>query len=175
MQFQRLSLLLASFTLAGIAWPGSQPTLTIIVPPAVAPVQPLAEGRRLVRLPALEFEFGIEARCGPEQAVRSISISVADTRKTLESDDIPEVSIVSTAVTLPARQLAPVAVDGFCPESQVAGSSLLLRDAVTAQVSLRCTGEDGDSITYASQPLDVTLVCEIDPDVQGVAPASSDM
>ena len=98
-------------------------TLTITVPPALAPIQPLAEGRSLVRLPALEFEFGIEASCGPERAVKSVSISVADTRKTLESDEIPLGETVSTAFTLPARQLAPVAVDGFCPESQVAGST----------------------------------------------------
>lgn len=175
MQIQRLSLILAPFVLAGIAWSSGLATLTITVPPALAPIQPLAEGRSLVRLPALEFEFGIEASCGPERAVKSVSISVADTRKTLESDEIPLGETVSTAFTLPARQLAPVAVDGFCPESQVAGSSLLLRDAVTAQVSLRCTGEGGDSITYASQSLDVTLVCEIDPEVQGVAPASTDM
>ncbi len=175
MQIQRLSLFLLSLALAGIAWPDGQGTLTITVSPAAAAVQPLAEGRSLVRLPALEFEFGIEARCGPAQAVKSVSISVADTRKTLESADITEGSVASTVVTLPARQLAPVAVDGFCPESQVGGSRLLLRDAVTAQVSLRCTGEDGDSITYASQSLDVALVCEIETEAQGVAPASTDM
>ena len=174
MQIQRLSPLLAAVLPAGIAWPGEPATLTVTVPPPAAAVQPLAEGRRLVRLPALQFEFGIRASCAPNQAVKSVSISVADTRKTLAGADIPQDEWVSTAVTLPARQLAPVVVDGFCPEPQDADSSLLLRDAATAQISLRCTGEDGDSITYASQSLDVTLVCESGQEVQGSAPASTD-
>ena len=173
MQVQRLSLLLASFAIAGAALPDSPARLTVEVPPALAPIQPLAEGRRLVRLPALDFEFGIQASCGPGLAVKSVSISIADTRKTLAGADIPEDAIINTLVSLPARQLAPIAVDGFCPET-AAGSSLLLHDAVTAHVSLRCAGDGGDSITYSSQSLDVTLVCDPGPEDQGDAPASTD-
>jgi hypothetical protein len=174
MQIQRLSLLLAAIVTAGVAWPGDTARLTVDVPPAVASIQPLAEGRRLVRLPALEYEFVIQASCGPGQTVKSVSISVADTRKTLTGADLLEGATVNTAFRLPARQLSPVAVDEFCPATVVTGSSLLLQDTVTAHVSLRCTGEDGDSITYSSQPLDVTLICDIGPEAQGDAAASTD-
>ncbi len=174
MQVQRLSLLLAAIAMAGAAWPSGPARLEVEVPPAVASLQPLAEGRRLVRLPALEFEFAIQASCGPDEAVKSVSISIADTRKSLADTDIPAGEPINTMVRLPARQLAPIAVNGFCPETAVTGSSLLLRDAVTAHVSLRCAGDDGDSITYSSQALDITLVCESDPEPQGDAPASTD-
>ena len=174
MQIKRLSLFLAAIAMAGVVWPGDTARLTVDVPPSVASIQPLAEGRRLVRLPALEFEFEIHASCGPSQAVKSVSISVADTRKTLSSADLPEGATVNTTVTLPARQLSPIAVDGFCPETAVEGSSLLLQDAVTAQISLRCAGEDGDSITYSSRSLDLTLVCDNGPEAQGDVPASTD-
>ena len=174
MQVQRLSVLLAAIAIAGVAWPGDAARLMVDVPPAVASIQPLAEGHRLVRLPTLEFGFGIQASCGPDQTVKSVSISVADTRKTLSSADLPEGATINTSVTLPARQLSPIAVDGFCPETAVAGSTLLLQDAVTAHLSLRCASDNGDSIMYSSQSLDVTLVCDIGPEAQGEVPASTD-
>jgi hypothetical protein len=174
MQIQRLSLLLAAIAMAGIAWPSGPARLVIDVPPAVAPIQPFAEGHRIVRLPALDFEFGIQASCGPGKAVKSVSISVADTHMSLDDADLREGTGGNAVFRLPARQIAPVVVDGFCPATAAAGDSLLIRGAITAHLSLRCASEVGDSITYASQLLDVTLVCEAGPEAQGDAPASTD-
>ena len=79
------------------------------------------------------------------------------------------------AITLPAQQIAPVVVDGFC--SAVADTESAaekwVRGFVTAHISLRCTGTEGESITYASRSLDVLLVCEREPEAQS-APESTD-
>lgn len=174
MQFQRSSLFLAAMALAGHAWPAGPPRVVVEVAPAVASVQPLAEGRRLLRLPALEFEFGIDASCGPDHAVASVSISIADTRKTLSDGEFQDNTVTNATIRLPARQIAPIAVDGFCPEAQSESSSLLIQDAVTAQVSLRCAGAEGESITYASRSLDVTVVCDASPATQGSESDSTD-
>jgi hypothetical protein len=174
MQIPRLSLLLATMALAVVAWPAGPARLVVDVAPAVASIQPLAEGRRLLRLPALEFAFGIGAGCGPDQAVTSVSISVADTRKTLSGAEFRDDAVTNMTVRLPARQIAPIAVDDFCPETQSESSSLLIRDAVTAQVSLRCASAEEESITYASQSLDVTVVCDAGPEAQGSESESTD-
>lgn len=174
MQVQRYSLLLAALALAGVAWPGAAARLSVEAATAIARVTPVAD-RSLLRLPALEFEFTIAADCGPERAAQSVSISIADTRQTLAGTAVPPDAPVNTTISLPARQIPPVAVDGFCHDAAAAADSeqRLLRDVMTAHFSLRCTGPGGDSISYASRALDVTLVCEIDPGAQG-APASTD-
>lgn len=173
MQIQQSSLLLAAMALASVAWPDSPARLVVEVPPAAASIQPLPAGR-LLRLPTLEFEFAIHASCGPDQAVASVSISVADTRKTLSGAEFEDAAVVNTTIGLPARQISPIVVDDFCPDTQGENSNLLIRGAVTAQVSLRCASADGDSITYASQSLDVTLVCDANREDQGSEAVSTD-
>lgn len=174
MQIQRSSPLLALLAVAPVAWPAGPARFAVEVPPAVAALQPLAEGRRLLRLPTLEFQFGIDASCGTDQAVASVSISIADTRKTLSAEAFRDNAVVNATVTLPARQIAPIAVDGFCPESQTESSSLLIQGAVTAHLSLRCASADGDSISYASESLDVTVVCDTGSSDQGTEADSTD-
>ena len=39
-------------------------------------------------------------------------------------------------------------------------SDLQVMDAFTAQISLRCTGEETQNIAYMSQPLALSLQCE---------------
>ena len=52
-------------------------------------------------------------------------------------------------------------------EAPAAGDELVVRDALTAHVSLRCTSEAGESIIYASRALDVMLHCDATADTQG--------
>ena len=173
MQIQHISLVVVALGLAGVAWPGTSPRLAVDVPPAAAAVPPPVEGR-LVRLPALEFDFALDVSCAHDEAMKSGSISVADSRKTLTGNEIPDVMPFNVPVNLPARQIPPVAVDGLCSDTATGegGSPLLSQDVATAQVSLRCSGPDGDSIRYSSASLDVTLACE--GETQGSAPASTD-
>ncbi|MEJ2129048.1 MAG: hypothetical protein P8X81_09390 [Woeseiaceae bacterium] len=155
-----LGLAVAAAVIAA-AEPGAR--LGIEAEPAVAKIRPFAEGRRLVHLPALEYQLNLDTHCGESAFVQSVSISVNDTQITLNSDHVANVAGEPVGFTIPARQVAPVAIDGFCVEedsdSQQAG--LLIRDTVTVHLSLRCKNETREWITYASRGLDVTLLCDV--------------
>jgi len=170
----RLILLFApALLLSGTAWPDVGARLSVDVAPAIVQVRPLAQGRKLIRLPTLEFRFTIQATCALDTEVQSVSISIADTRKTISGDDILSAFDQPVVFSVPARQVSPVAVDGFCPQAddRERQAELLVRDAVTAHLSLRCTGENGADITYSSRALDVILQCPDRRDDQG-EPAS---
>jgi len=148
---------------------------------AVVTVKPLPGGRRLVRLPALEFALLIEPQCAPDTQVDSISISVADTKTTLTAGDMDGQSEVVAKIAIPRRQVSPLAIEGFCQlgrNDESNQSEMLIEDAFTASISLRCAGEHNTVIAYASKALDLKLRCvheegetEAPPD-QG-APSSS--
>jgi len=130
--------------------------------PASVAITAQRAGRRLIQLPTLEFSLTIEPQCDDDMRMESISISVADTRKTVtaaEADD----AVVAATLTLPGRQTAPLALVDFCQtdEDQDLGSrEILVRQAFTAHLSLRCTNDERQSIVYASHPLDLALRCE---------------
>ena len=174
MQVQHYSLLLALVVPASVAWPDDHARLGLEVSPALAQIRPGVEGRRFVQLPTLEYEFGIDADCGTDHEVKSISISIADTRKTLIGEDLPADGPVDTTITLPALQIPPLALDTVCADPPPADDErLVVRDVVTAQVSLRCAGPEGETITYSTRALDVTLACERGREVQS-EPVSTD-
>ena len=158
----------ATVLFAPFAWAENAANLGVDADPAVVAIKPLAKGRKLIRPPALEFLLRIDAECGANAEIASISISIADTQRSLTSTDLSEAAPIATRITIPARQVSPIAVEDFCPiESPAADDELVVRDALTAHVSLRCTSEAGESITYASRALDVLLHCEAAADTQG--------
>lgn len=176
MDNKRFALLLATIALAGTAWPDPAARIAIEAAPAVAAIEPLPAGRSPLRLPALDFELEIHASCGPDRVATAVSISAADTRRTLVGEQVQTDSLIAATLRLPAPQLSPVAVDDFCraPSADVGAREMLIRGAATAHVSLRCAGDTGESISYASKPLDVTLVCDERPDDQGDASTATD-
>ena len=127
--------------------------------PAVVEIPRQDTGRRLIRLPALDFPFRIDAYCGRGGELQSLSISVADTRQTIASEDSPADDVFATTVSVSPRQIAPVAVEEFCVAGEPAGESLLLHTALTAQISLRCASEESQSVVFAAEALDIKLVC----------------
>ena len=137
--------------------------LGIEAQPAVAKIRPLAQGRSLVQLPALEYQLTIDTHCGESAVAQSVSISVNDTHLTLDGDHAASSAGQPVGFTIPAIQVAPVAIDGFCvaedPGSQQ--QSLLIRDTVTVHLSLRCKSDSQEWITYASRGLDVALLCDV--------------
>lgn len=158
----------ATILFAPFGWAENAANLGVDADPAVVTIKPLAEGRRLIRPPALEFLLRIDAQCDANAEIASISISIADTQKALSATDLSEAVPIATRITIPARQVSPIAVENFCPmESPAAGGKLVVRDALTAHVSLRCRSETGESITYASRALDVMLHCDVAADIQG--------
>ena len=140
-------------------------------------------GRRFIDLPALEYRFQVQAACTGSRTPRSLSISIADSRVALAGAALDGEGARELVLTVPGRQLAPIAVDDFCvaapaaepaPEGYEAASSftaasvpprlLTVPAVVTAQASLVCSDEGGSHISYVTKPLAVTLACAADED-----------
>jgi hypothetical protein len=137
---------------------------------ATVEIAPLPE-RRSVSLPELEFPFRINANCAGDEFATSISISIADT---VTSHDISTENdqslerpadpvLLETILKVPGQQLAPVMIEEFCTGDTAhdsGGQSLLVRGAIAANISLRCSGDASQSIRYARLPLEIRLICK---------------
>ncbi|MFT5501787.1 MAG: hypothetical protein ACI88G_001926 [Woeseiaceae bacterium] len=127
-----------------------------------------AEGNFL-RLPGIRFAFRIDAACAETLQPVSLLLSVADTRKSLRADEISGNATTELALNIPASQIAPVAIQGFCEESgaeenpsgrpQQDPEEKTITAALSVQASLRCASETDEQTLYTSMPLDVILVC----------------
>lgn len=139
--------------------------LLVHAEPAVASIRPHSGKRKLIRLPELEFPLHISAHCGAGRAPESISVSIADSNKTLSGEDLGAedlaVSVsLDTSVRIASRQIAPLAIHEYCITGNETQQPLLVTTALTAQVSLRCVKEDERTIIFRAQALDVVLNCE---------------
>lgn len=155
--------------------------LQLSAEPPVVDVSGIPPGRQFVELPSLEYRFEVQTACGGNRTPRSLSINVADSRVALSGAAL-EGEPEELVLTIPARQLAPIAVNDFCvvEENRVHGGAtenalanipsvagaesrrlLTLPAVVSAQASLVCAGEDGHDISYVTEPLDVTLSCTV--------------
>ena len=158
-------LILLFLAMASTASPALSDTVSqikVTSEPAAVEILPQAAGRRLIRLPALEFSLKIKPQCEDDMRAESVSISVADTRATVTVAEGDETTIATT-LTLPRHQSAPLAVVDFCQirEDQSQDiQEMLVRDAFTAHLSLRCTNDERQSIVYASQALHLALRCK---------------
>lgn len=139
--------------------------LLVHAEPAVASIGLQPGGRRLIRLPELEFALHISAYCGAGRTPESISVSIADSTRTisgedLRGEDMPDSVSLDTSVRIAARQIAPLPIQGFCIAENEAPQSLLVTTALTAQFSLRCVKDDERTIVFRARTLDVVLNCE---------------
>ncbi len=152
--------------MAGIS--AAEPALLDARAEAVSvPVAHLAAGNEYVALPALEFKLTIDAACPAGASAESLSVSVADTRRTLNGEDIS--GAVETTLSLPRRQSARLRIENFCRQDNAsqASESLLVTGVFTARLSLRCAVDETQSIVYATLPLDVELKCEAETSPDG--------
>lgn len=125
---------------------------------AEAIVAPRAPGRKLVKLPALDFHLRASLRC-PGNA-ESLTLSVADTVTTLGSAELGDQQSAEASLTVPARQVALAASSHFCLENDpTSADELTVPGLVTAHASLRCAIDDRISAHFASAPLQVRLLC----------------
>jgi hypothetical protein len=60
--------------------------LLVHAEPAVASISPQPGGRKFIRLPDLEFPLHINAYCGAGRTPESISVSIADSNKTISGE-----------------------------------------------------------------------------------------
>jgi hypothetical protein len=125
----------------------------------------LRSSSRPIQLPSLTFAVRIEASCSTPLAAKSISISIADTRINVQADDT---GLIEKTIRVPTKQLGPITVNDFCVVGGDAssGQQLQLRDALSAQLSLRCSGETQESMTYETVALEVALQCDVPENAQ---------
>lgn len=135
--------------------------------PAVA-LAPRNPGRNFVRLPTLEYTFEIHTYCSASRSPQSLSLNVADTRKSLSGDQIVSNGPTEIRLQIPASQLAPLVIEDFCvlqveendDRPGTLPTKITIPAALSAQISLLCEGDEDKAITYVSRALDVSLLCE---------------
>jgi len=116
-----------------------------------------------MRLPSLPYNFELEINCEAGLIPTSLSLSVADTRRSLRAEKLSEAQTASLAFTVPAAQIGPVALDEFCLQSPHSPELLTLPSVLSVQASLLCTNDTERQMIYASAPLAVTLQCTAPP------------
>lgn len=147
----------------------SRHALYISAAPATVTVAPGSNRRNAFVLPALDYIFSLDARCATSFTPESVSLSVADSRAFVQPEE-PDSGggLPDAKLTVPANQLAPLIVEGFCTEPQdssgepdVAGRSSTVTVSATLSVSasLLCSADQRREMIYTSAPLDVTLIC----------------
>jgi hypothetical protein len=133
--------------------------LSVLAEPAVAVLALQETGDDLVRLPDIEFRLSLSPDCASGGRPESLSISIADTRKTLDSEELQATDTVDVVIRVSAGQLAPLALAGFCVDPESEGESVLIASALAAQASLRCSRDENQSIVFAATPLDIQIDC----------------
>ena len=127
-----------------------------------ATVQPRAVRSRLIELPALDFALRAVIRCKGEAA--SLTLSVADTFRTLGRDALAEKRATDLVLSIPGRQLALAASSRFCVVGDdESADELLVPGLATAHASLQCDGDGQRSAHFASAPLQVRISCAREP------------
>jgi len=124
-------------------------------------------GRNFLQLPVLTYEFVVDLSCSDDRQAASLSLSIADTRIRLSADRLAGREPITVGMRVPADQIAPVAVAGFCVDETAEGTaeqSLIVPAVLSAQLSLLCASEDASHMTYASRALDVVIHCDPRPD-----------
>ncbi len=165
-------LIAAGILLLPCTLPADDPgALALSVRTAPVVIEPLPASRRERRLPDLEIEASIEARCDDGEIV-SLLLSTADTRRQLE----PPVdgTTVTTTLRVSARQLPPLVVRDFCEtDGKVEAPMRVKRDFVAVHASLRCAVGDAETMTTATSMLDLTLECRLPETATGQEPSPS--
>ena len=143
-------------------------TLSVDADTPVVEIGKRSIGRNFMRLPSMDFKFVMEAHCAAGLAPKAMSLSIADTRKSVTAEDISAESITSITLRIPAPQIGPVAVSGFCIDAEESNEkeSLTLSSVLSVQASLLCGNDANSWMIYASKSLDVTLLCTIPQDAQ---------
>ena len=76
--------------------------------------------------------------------------------------------MIETTIQVTSDQLAPITIENFCATDiddtsdiydKTAIEALLLPAAFAATISLRCSTDVAQTVSYASVPLDIRLVC----------------
>lgn len=118
------------------------------------------KGPQQVRLPSLEFSLLATVACPSDTDVEAITVSIADTHKRFGHAEVADEEALEVRISVPASQIAPVAIGDFCTDGGPGDEKgLLVPGIATAQASLRCRSDTGLSVYFASAALPVRLDC----------------
>lgn len=173
---------IAAVATAGLAWQSSSADdaaapFELTAEAAVLDVAPRPPGRTLLELPPLEYVFRLRTACTDGREPAAFSLNVADSRVTLDGAELAAGAPPrELRLTIPADQLAPLALTAFCVapaadgngapahgdggDGGAAATELLVSDVLAAQASLLCETENDRKMSYLSKPLDLRLVCD---------------
>jgi hypothetical protein len=159
-----LSLFVISATIVAPAAVNTEPIghLTGKVEPVLVEVTPSSTPRRYVAVQDLEFSLIVQASCPANMRIDSVSVTTADTSRTISGSDFDEQTQIETTLIVPRRQVAAIAIDDYCREDKTFGimqEDLQIDAAYTATLSLRCINDEEQSIVYQAQPLSIILSC----------------
>ena len=160
--FQHLvSCLLLAFVFnqAAVAQTAGSEAFVVSADTPVVETDRQAAGRNFMRLPSLEYRFDLAASCPESFEAKTISLSIADTRTSLATNEISSDGLTSLTMTIPASQIGPVAVDGICVATD-SQESIRIPAVLSLQASLLCANDEDSQMTYVSRSLDVTLMCK---------------
>jgi hypothetical protein len=146
--------------------------LEIVATAGKATITASGDGRRVIRLPSISYSFQLLHDCGTVHEPRSLSLTVADSHLNFGAEAMAvRDGVVHASLEVPAAQIAPVAVNGFCAAGEGRGhaQALTIASIMSASASLRCADDVEQRVTYSAVPLDVVLVCEPPPEADRAA------
>ena len=163
MNYRQVPILALFLACGGVSPAFADGSVVVAAGQAEAAVAPRMAKLRLVNLPALDFQLQATVRCAG--TAKSLTLSVADTAKTLHGDELADKDPAEAALKVPARQVALAASSHFCvADDPTSADELTVPAFATAHASLRCAIDDRDSAHFASAQLEVRLVCQREAD-----------
>ena len=144
------------------AEPGAVHNIVISADIPTVAVAPRRPGRTPVHLPSVTYAMTLTADCDENWQASSVSISVADSSMSFDTEKLQEVSVLEFDLQIPSSQIAPFQVENFCIRNDADGTArerLAVSAVLLAQGSLRCASESRESIKYVTKPLDIVLEC----------------
>ena len=136
-------------------------------------VESRVAGRSFISLPSLSYALEVTQTCDAGLAPTSLSLSVADTRRTFGAEDLSEHALLTLDLTIPAGQIGPIALADFCisvtdteneagDRERRSNDKLRIPAVLSLQAALLCASESESRMVYASHSLDVALNCSGD-------------
>lgn len=138
---------------------------------AKALIEPRDAQQPHVSLPALDVAILATMACPSGAKAESLTVSVSDTHRHFSADLLTDSTTLEAALSVPANQLAPIAIPTFCVSGQQSDDKELgLPGIATAHISLRCLGEDDSrSVHFSSVSVPVRLYCRAEGDPESSA------
>ena len=118
--------------------------------------------RNFMPLPSLDYAFDVDLQCTAPFEARGVSLSIADTRISLDEDQLENPSARRVSLSIPAGQIPPVRIERFCLTDRAESDTeerVEIPAVLSVQGSLVCANEEESRITYTSTPLDVIVNC----------------